>query len=254
MNPIHASVIKIEIQSNSYVQKPYPYELQGLCYHLAGSNYKHEKHLPPKFHPYLAEWKSNSKFGTKATLKISSISEELTDGILRSLELTEVIRIGQKELPLVGFTVEKQELVSLEVEHSKPAPDEFKINFQTPTKFRTRASNSYSTRAYPDLKLFLRSAARNLHIQFGLKISLEEQDQLVEQIRLVNAIAYPVKVKCERKEPIQDSFIGEVHLDCRNLDMQQKKLLGLLMKSVKYTGVGHKKGYGLGHIQIKRPC
>lgn len=250
---IDASIIQIELQSDKYVQKLFPKYLHGLCYHLAGENYPHEKYLPPMFHPVIAKWRGNGAGGTQATIKIHSLSQELTSNIMQSLEEAHVLRLGHEELGIKRYSIEKQENIPLDVCNAKPVPDEFKINFNTPTKFRTRNSEHYETKAYPELKLLIRSLARHLHILYAVQISLEEQKELINNISLINAIVYPVQAKIDKNYPFDNSFIGELHISCRNLNEKQKKLFGMMLRTAKYSGVGHKKGYGFGHIEITRP-
>lgn len=253
MGNIFASAIKIELRSDKYVPKPYPKHLHGLCYNLAGDDYPHKKYYPPMFHPAILKWKRNKEGGTDAIVLLSSYSKELTNSILQSLEKIDALRIGYGELQLIKIVIQKQETIPLNIEKSIPVPDEFKIRFTTPTRFRTRETEHYMTKAYPDLKLFIRSMARNLHILYGVKISLKEQDELTNKTMLVNVIGYPVQAKIDRKSAFEDSFIGEIHISCRELSHEQKALFGMLLRVAKYSGVGHKKGYGFGHIQIKRP-
>ncbi len=253
MKHINASIIQIELQSDKYVQKPYPKYLHGLCYHLAGESYPHEKFSPPMFHPTIVKWRGHRAWGTQATIKIYSLSQELTLNIMQSLVKAYTLRLGNEELQIKSYSIEKQEQIPLEVSVSKPVPSEFKINFNTPTKFRTRNTENYVTKAYPDLKLLIRSLARNLHILHDVKISLAEQEELINNISLINAIGHPVQVKIDRSSSFDQSFIGELHISCRKLNEKQKKLFGMMLRTAKYSGVGHKKGYGFGHIQIKRP-
>lgn len=251
---IKATTIRIDLQSDSFVQKPYASNLHGFCYHLAGENYHHPKYRPPSFHPYIKRWTS-SKYGTDATILLSSIDERLTLIMLHNLENLKEIRLGHGTLNVVSFSIEKQEVIELDTKKATPVPNEFKILFSTPTTFRTRKPSSafYESRAYPSLTYLVRSLSRYLHILFEKEISLEDQDELVEKITLVDAIAYPVQSRINRSSPLADYFIGEVHLICDRLSEEQKKLFGLLLKVAKYVGVGYKTGYGYGHIMIKKP-
>src|SRR5699024_2633175 len=94
---------------------------------------------------------------------------------------------------------------------------------------------------------------RNLHILYGVEISLEEQEELEKSIILLNVTGYPVSSKIDRSSKYENGFVGELHLSCKNMCEEQKQLFGMLLRTALYTGVGHKKGYGYGHIKIKRP-
>lgn len=253
LKTITATTIQIQLKSDKYIEKPYPKSLHGLCYHLAGENYPHNDHLPPMFHPFINNWKASKQWGTKATIRISNVDEKLTRNMLQTLAKVKKIRLGSMDLTIDDVTLVKQETIPLDVNATSPVPDEFKLKFDTPTKFRSRSNCTYATKAYPDIQLFIRSVARNLHLLFGVKMNLEEQDNLIANIDLMNAIGYPIHSKIERNVSSDNSFIGELHLNCQRLTLEQKKMFGLLLKTAKYTGVGHKKGYGFGHIQIKRP-
>ncbi|MFD1848935.1 CRISPR system precrRNA processing endoribonuclease RAMP protein Cas6 [Oceanobacillus bengalensis] len=253
MKYINASIIQIELQSDKYVKKPYPKYLHGLCYYLAGKDYPHEKYRPPMFHPSIMKWKGNKEWGTHAIILISSINKDLTSNILQSLEKVNVLRLGFNEMQLKTFTIQKQETIPLDAKVTIPVPDEFKISFNTPTRFRTRETDHYITKAYPELNLLIRSMARNVHILYGVKIGLKEQEELTNSIMLIDVIGYPIQAKIDRKSEFEDCFIGEIHISCRKLNQEQKKLFGILLRTAKYSGVGHKKGYGFGQIQIKRP-
>lgn len=252
MGYICASIINIELRSDKYVQKPYPKFLHGLCYHLAGKSYSHHKYKPPKFHPFISNWNAN-KWGTKANIKIANIDEKLKLNILDSLERSSLLRLGYSQLTITRFAIERQENISLDLSKSIPVPNEFKINFITPTKFRTRSVQYYGTTAYPDVSLLIRSISRNLHILYGVKLTLEKQEELAKNILLINAIGYPVRSKIGRTSEYEDGFVGELHLSCVNLDEEQKRIFGMLLRTAMYTGIGHKKGYGYGHIKINRP-
>ena len=224
MKSINASIIQIELRSDKYVPKPYPRYLHGLCYYLAGNDYPHEKYRPPMFHPSVVKWRGNKEWGTHATILISSIDKKLTSNILQSLEEANVLRLGHCEMQIKTFSIQKQETIPLDAKVTVPVPDEFKISFNTPTRFRTRETEHYITKAYPDLKLLIRSLARNLHILYDIKISLKEQEELSNSILLINVIGYPMQAKIDRKSVFEDSFIGEIHMSCRKLSQKQKKL------------------------------
>lgn len=249
---IVASIIEVELSSDKYVRKPYPAALHGLCYYLAGEDYPHKKFMPPFFHPFIMNWKSG-KWGTKVILQITSMDIELTERMLNSLQSLRDIRLGHGNLLIERFNLIKQEDIPLDPEQAVPVPNEFKIEFVTPTRFRTFKIDRYLSKAYPDLRLFIRSAARQLHLLYGVEIGLEEQEKLIQGIEIIHVVGYPVQVKIDAKAPYDDSFIGEMHLVCTKLSEKDKRLFGLLLKTAKYFGIGHKKGYGNGHIKIKRP-
>src|SRR5699024_8690288 len=117
----------------------------------------------------------------------------------------------------------------------------------------TRNLQHYGTTAYPDINLLIRSISRNLHILYGVKLDIEKQEGLAKNILLINAIGYPVRSKISRSSEYEDGFVGELHLSCINLDEEQKRIFGMLLRTALYTGIGHKKGYGYGHIKINRP-
>lgn len=252
MKNLTASIIHIELQADKYVQKPYPKYLHGLCYHLAGEHYPHPKFSPPEFHPYIKKWKSSSQWGTKATIEIGCINNDLTFAFLETLKDSSTLRLGSQELKVASYQVVKQENISLDRSLAIPVPKDFKISFATPTKFRTRGIQTYETKAYPDIRLMIRSLARNLHILYDVRTSKEELERLIDNIILVNAIGHPVQSKIDKKATYDNSFIGEIQLSCEKLSEDQLKLFGLLLKTARYTGVGHHKGYGYGHIEIKR--
>ncbi|HLR41518.1 MAG TPA: CRISPR system precrRNA processing endoribonuclease RAMP protein Cas6 [Virgibacillus sp.] len=251
MNYISASIINIEIQSSELVQKPYPKYLHGLCYHLASKRGEHNKYTPPKFHPFISKWRRN-KQGIEGHIKIAITDEILKQNMLETLGKNASLRLGRHKFVISRYNVDRQETVSLNVNNAIPIPDEFKICFITPTKFRSRNGQFYETIAYPDINLVIRSIARNLHILYGVEVTLEQQKNLVENVLLINAIGYPVQARIDKSSKYENSFVGELHLSCINLNLEQKKLLGLLLRSAIYTGVGHKKGYGYGHIKVNR--
>ena len=252
MSFINASIIDIKIQSSESIQKPYPKYLHGLCYHLANKKGGHNKYQPPKFHPFISKWQRN-KQGTEAHIKIANTDEALNQNMLETLKKSVTLRLGRNKLIVSRYGIDRQETIPLDFDNSIPVPDEFKICFMTPTKFRSRNVQYYETIAYPDINLLIRSIARNLHILHGVEVSLEQQQQMAGNILLMNAIGYPVQSKIDKNSKYESSFVGELHLSCVHLKQEQKKMLGLLLRTAMYTGVGHKKGYGYGHIKIDKP-
>ena len=251
MSYMNASIINIEILSSTSVQKPYPKYLHGLCYHLASKSGEHNQYQPPKFHPFISKWRRN-KQGTEGHIKIAITDEILNQNMLKTLGKNACLRLGRHKFVISRYNVDRQETIALNLNKAMPIPDEFKICFITPTKFRSRNGQFYETIAYPDMDLVIRSIARNLHILYDVEVTLEQQKNLVKNILLINAIGYPVQAKIDKNSKYEKSFVGELHLSCINLNPKQKKLLGLLLRSAMYTGVGHKKGYGYGHIKIDR--
>lgn len=252
MESIVASTIQIELKSESYVYKPYPKHLHGLCYFLAGKDYPHVKYRPPEFHPFIRQWNSSKLDGTEAIIQIQCIGEALTYAMLHTLDTTRELWLGHGSLKITHYSLNKQEVLPLNHLQATPVPTEFKLVFLTPTRFRTFQVDRYHTKAYPDLRLLIRSMARSIHILYNVKISINEQEELIRSISIINVIGYPVDVKIDRYSKYDDSFVGEIHLSCHQLSDEQRRLFGMLLKVAKYSGVGHKKGYGFGHIELKR--
>lgn len=249
------SNIEIIIYSNNRRGKPFFKSLHGLSYNLAGKDYPHIHNSPPKFHPVIKKWNTN-KEGTNATLSLKTVDEDLLNNIVNSLKENDNIHIGKNEFKVKEYKIIKQEHIDFNGEIPS-LPNYFKIDFKTPTTFRTKNNGEpmtdYQTIAFPDIHFMIRSMARNAHKLFGFECTLEEQRNIADKIIIFNSVILPQQVRLAVNMPIIDTFMGYIHLDISELNYNQKQTLGKLLKVSTYTGVGFKKGFGLGDIQITRP-
>lgn len=246
----------IKIHSDNCVPYPYFEYLHGLCYELAGDDYPHEENKPPAFHPFIVEWEANYHHGTFAVIEISSLNEHLTNQMIRNIRNTKTLHLGNEDYKIVYFSIKKQENIPIVLNHYQhKIANEFKLSFVTPTRFlsREQTNENYDSIAFPDLTYFIRSIAIYLHKLFNVRITLKSQDELINDLKITQVLANPIKIKVYSDEDEIDGFIGYVQLSTKDLSEKSKNLLSFLLKIAKYSGVGHKRGYGMGHIQVLRP-
>lgn len=248
-----ASKIQITIKSEGYHHKPYPRQLHGLCYGLAGEDFVREK--IPVFHPIIKDWKANS-YGTNGVLIISNVSDHFSACVLKGLSETETLRLGSVTYEITSYEIIQTKILPVKTYDAKPVPDEIWITFNTPTVFRSsnRTLGDHQTFAYPDLKQFLLSISNQL---LWLKnktqpyAPFKEIERILSKVHIVDITNHPVAAKLEHKDnrPLS-TFIGNMHLLCHDLDEDDKKILGYLLTWGKWLGVGWKSGYGFGNLTV----
>ncbi|WP_050698055.1 CRISPR system precrRNA processing endoribonuclease RAMP protein Cas6 [Anaeromassilibacillus senegalensis] len=188
--------------------------------------------------PFRAEYHWNL-FTEEAAREITPLLCPSKPVLLRGGEKQIRIRRAEQEPFLTADTVE-QCFTALEI------PTSYKMNFLTPTTFKTEEHYAL----YPTAELIVKSAVARF-AQLGSDVVLEDEKVIAQLAGAAKITTYSLHAKKYRmKASCVQGFTGWVRLAIHGPE-PMRRLFRLLMNAAPLTGIGIKTALGMGGCKVE---
>src|SRR5699024_9513578 len=234
--------------------KPHPKSLHGLCYELAGRNYVHKHNIPSPFQPTIKKWQRHSR-GTNVEIEIRMVDDQFMESVIKRLSESNYFILGSTEFELIDCSLSKD--ATIKMDGSVPVlPDLFTIKLLSPTLFSKQRVTStgivYENIRVMNMKHYLHSICKYLHARFGYQTDFDMVDNIAKKTKVNYEKFEPIELRTRSSYKTDKAIHGEMTVNIKDLSIEEKLLLGKLVKLSTYVGVGQKKAFGYGQVRLER--